>query len=163
MYGHVHAGKSGAGGRFPCRSLDIWGVDHSQEMLAAAQKKAEIRLAPSRIPADPAVSVTWTHGDLASLDIPRLHGACDLVTVSAGSFHHLTSRERQVKALEAIRRHLAEGPWSRAVVDIFSGAELVEASPSALEVMCYSFNFGRTRENQSRTMMWVVLEGDARP
>eukprot|EP00884_Botryococcus_braunii_P022542 jgi/Botrbrau1/8972/Bobra.0148s0080.2 len=97
---------------------------------------------PQRTPYPvPTLEIHWREADLATFDIPDLRGLCNLIVISAGSFHHLVKQADQVGCLNGIRKHLrgwqadAEGGGpGLAVVDIFDSQELLQESPAALEV-----------------------------
>lgn len=43
----------------------------------------------------PRMAVKWREADVAAFDIPQLRGRCNLIVLSAGSFHHLLTRAYQ--------------------------------------------------------------------
>lgn len=132
--------------------LQLVGVDSSQEMLAAAQGKAEkLHAAGSTTGSggssslggsgSNSFSVAWDRADAAALLqepalAAALRGRCSLVVLSAGSFHHMTTAASQaacLRGLAACLRPPSAGP-AYAVVNIFGQADL-QAMPGAAAVV----------------------------
>lgn len=74
------------------------GLDHSELMLAACQRKAEA------LPADVRARVVLKHGDMTKFQLGRRFG---LITIPFRAFSHLITVEQQLACLASVRRHLA--------------------------------------------------------
>lgn len=99
---------------------DVTGLDMSPAMLAAAAAKLALH---------PALSdrVRLIEGDMTSFDLSR-HFA--LIIVSARSFQHIVTPQRQRAALHCMRRHLQ--PGGHLILDLFdANFELLFAKPDA--------------------------------
>ncbi|MEO6511190.1 MAG: class I SAM-dependent methyltransferase [Nocardioides sp.] len=81
------------------------GLDHSSDMLAEADRKADER----------GVSVEWVQGDMQAFDLGRTF---DFVFIAANSLLHLHEAEELVSCFRSVRRHLA--PGARLVFDVFN-------------------------------------------
>lgn len=115
--------------------LRLAGVDSSEEMLAAARGQ----LAAARAPPPPWCRVEWHRADVAALGAPQLAalqlaGACRLVLISAGSFHHLLSAADQLACLRGVAAALSPAGPSWAVLNIFDPGHL-QASPGEAAVL----------------------------
>lgn len=94
------------------------GVDHSEAMLQACRK---------RLGTDDA-RISLHCQSMQSLQLPEdLNGACDAVFISAGSFHHLTTRHEQLATLRSVRDLLKASKPSIALVSLLSAVECTEA------------------------------------
>jgi SAM-dependent methyltransferase len=93
---------------------DIIGLDNSPAMLARARARLE-----SSPDAERARLIV---GDMTDFD---LEGAFALVTVPFHTWLHLTTRQAQLSALAAIRRHLR--PGGRFIIHLPAPATIVEA------------------------------------
>jgi SAM-dependent methyltransferase len=81
------------------RSLDVIGVDLMPEMLSVAERRAAVLPTEFR--------PTWVLDDIRDAALPRRDS--DLAIIAAGSFGHMLTREDQLDALHAVRRHLRPG------------------------------------------------------
>ncbi|KAI7839045.1 hypothetical protein COHA_007187 [Chlorella ohadii] len=91
-------------GASPGTRLSIVGVDHSSEMLAAAQAAAAERSTHS------SVQLSWQLGDMAAPQPPVPPGTCSLAILTAGSFHHLLTSADQAAALRSLAACLRQPP-----------------------------------------------------
>lgn len=99
--------------------VEFVGVDLSVPMLDAAAAK----LPAASLPAG--TTCRWLPGDMARLPpAAELGGPFDLVILSAGSFHHLLTRDEQRACLAGVRRLLAPSPTARAVVNLLPSPHL---------------------------------------
>lgn len=88
-----------------------------------APQAAAAKLPPSALPTG--LSCCWVQGDIAALpSTTDLGGPFDFIALSAGSFHHLLTAEAQLACLSGVRRLLAGGGASRAVLNIFPASHL---------------------------------------
>ena len=77
--------------------IEIWGLDISEEMLKVARQK--IRLLDREV----ASRITLRKGDMRNFSLPKKF---NLIIIPFASFHNLTTREDQKKALNCIHNHL---------------------------------------------------------
>jgi SAM-dependent methyltransferase len=99
-------------------SLQIIGVDKSGEMLDAAKRDWI---------AVPNVEVEWTLGALGQPGALAGIESVDLALISAGSFHHLTTRAEQLVAMAQVKDSLK--PGGLLVLNLFAVDEILfEAS-----------------------------------
>ena len=109
---HIADVWSGKGGER--RSLQIIGVDKSEEMLKAARREwIEV----------PNVEVEWKLGTLGQRGALAGIKGMNLALISAGSFHHLTTREEQVVAMTEVKESLREG--GLLVLNLFAVDEII--------------------------------------
>jgi ubiquinone/menaquinone biosynthesis C-methylase UbiE len=87
--------------------IKIVGLDTSQEMLAAADRKSSAS----------ALSITWIRGDMRSFD---MHQRFRLIFVASNAFSHLYTRRDIEACLTCVRRHL--DPSGRFIVEVFNPA-----------------------------------------
>lgn len=97
------------------KALRIIGVDNSKEMLKAASEAWV---------AVPGVDVEWKFGTLGRRG--ELDGLeqLDMAIISAGSWHHLETREEQVVAMAEVKKALRVGGFL--VMNIFSLEEILD-------------------------------------
>ncbi len=80
--------------------IETWGIDNSQHMLRAA--KANLEREPQKVRS----RVHLRLADTRDFDLDEEFG---LVYFPSYSFDHILERDDQIKALQAIRRHVAPG------------------------------------------------------
>lgn len=107
------AGKCRSCGK--TRSLQIFGVDNSEEMLKAARR--EWIEAPS-------VDMEWKHGALGQPGALVGLKDMDLALIADGSFHLLATQKEQVVAMTEVKRALKVG--GLLILNLFAVDELVE-------------------------------------
>ncbi|KAG0607686.1 hypothetical protein M758_8G047500 [Ceratodon purpureus] len=105
----VWAGRDGKRG-----SLQIIGVDKSEEMLKVARREwVEV----------PGVEVEWRRGSLGQRGALAGIEGVDLALISAGSFHHLTTREEQLVTMAEVKECLK--PGGLLVLNLFAVDEII--------------------------------------
>lgn len=82
------------------RGVDTWGIDSSEHMLRAAERKA------SQLDPEIRDRLHLLRADVRYFDLGT---EFKLIYFPSGSFDHLLTREDQLKALRNVRRHLSPG------------------------------------------------------
>jgi SAM-dependent methyltransferase len=119
------------------------GLDSSSDMLAAAQRKADVGGA----------AVEWTKGDMRTFDLGRTF---DLVFIAGNSLLHLHEPEDLVRCFRSVRRHLA--PGARFVFDVFNPSVRLLADADGVRRTRQSF----TDPDRGRVSVDVAESYDAR-
>jgi SAM-dependent methyltransferase len=110
----------------------ITGLDHSDMMLAACEKKV------AELPADVRARIVLKSGDMTDFLLGRRYG---LITIPFRAFSHLITVEQQLACLASVRRHLATGallafdlfqPNLKRIVDPASLEEIEDCPESPL-------------------------------
>jgi SAM-dependent methyltransferase len=81
------------------RGFDVIGVDLEAEMLDVARRRAAVLPSEQR--------PTWIQEDIRDAVLDRREN--DMAFISAGSFGHMLTKDEQLVALRAVRRHLRPG------------------------------------------------------
>lgn len=119
-----HIAAAWSNGATKSRPLQIIGVDNSEEMLKAAR---------SAWTTVPNVDAEWKLATLGQQDALAGIEDVDLAIISAGSFHHLATRNEQLAALADVKNALRAD--ATLVMNIFPAEEIIgELSTSDLEV-----------------------------
>lgn len=114
-------------------SLQIIAVDNSEEMLKAARREwIEV----------PDAQVDWKLATLGQRGALGGVEGVDLALISAGSFHHLTTREEQLVAMAEVKECLKLG--GRLVLNLFAIDEII------FEVSC---------EDHGGADVWYLKDG----
>ncbi|GAB4822252.1 hypothetical protein N2152v2_009298 [Parachlorella kessleri] len=105
-------------------TVALTGVDNSEHMLQVAQDKLQLSTLPA------GVSCSWLCSDIANLPPQEdLGGPFDLIILSAGSFHHLLTKQEQLSCLTAIKHLLAD--HQAAVINLMPSSDL-QAQPGTV-------------------------------
>lgn len=111
----------------------LMGVDHSQAMLDACQKRvAQAVDSATRVATNTVPAVQLSCQSMQTLRLPEYEGECDAVIISAGSFHHLTSRQEQLAALKNVLKLLKPQPDSVAVVSLLKDDQCLDSDSEQL-------------------------------
>jgi ubiquinone/menaquinone biosynthesis C-methylase UbiE len=103
-----------------CKTLV--GVDHSQAMLDACVKRLQLGSSQDS-------QIQLVCQSMQTLSLPDLEGKCDAVFVSAGSFHHLTSRQEQTATLRNIRALMKPSAASLAILELLNDEDCLDSDP----------------------------------
>jgi SAM-dependent methyltransferase len=79
--------------------IPVYGLDSTPAMLGVLERKLE---------AEPDLPLGFVEGDMRDFDLTE-HGPFPLVTCPARAFLHMLTVEDQLRCLENVRRHLADG------------------------------------------------------